>query len=540
MLHHILRNTPQRDPRALPPAIHMLGAAFILFLVVGVFTGRNIQQTELSVSRLLAERGNAIIEIFESSLRSDMRTRSGVRVQELLEDLASREDILFVALTLGNGEIVAHSNPERVGRRLRLDGKPVTEETLRTLHDREQRDNGQAWNIMRMEGQRAFVVHRVLFRPQGETLKKPVPLRESEFGPYPGYVGRSPLTAPDPVQVFVGQDARPLQTMQEQNMRSALLSGMLVLLTGLTGLMALRYFERGVESRRRMKVAETLAQSMVDEVKRLEKEMRRREKQAAVGDLAAGVAHELRNPLSSIKGYATYFGSRFPEGSEDRESARIMVQEVDRLNRVITDLIGVSRPTNIHPVPTDMGRLVDDTLRLLTQDAGQRGVSLRREGASVFAWIDPDRFRQALLNVCLNAVEAMQEGGDLVLRLSADEDHVLLDVEDNGPGIPPELLNRVFDPYFTTKSQGTGLGLVIVMNIVEAHGGTVQVSSEPGAGTTVHFSLPRRPRDPLPTGSASPSPAGTPPAAGSVEGPAGIHEASRATHPDDSDKDAAS
>lgn len=132
---------------------------------------------------------------------------------------------------------------------------------------------------------------------------------------------------------------------------------------------------------------------------------------------------------------------------------------------------------------------------MLTQDAGQRGVELRREGASVFAWIDPDRLRQAVLNVCLNAVEAMQDGGVLLLRLSADENHVMLDVVDNGPGIPPELLSRIFDPYFTTKSQGTGLGLVIVMNIVEAHGGSVQVTSEPDQGTTVHFSLPRRRRN---------------------------------------------
>lgn len=499
----LYRDDKPRDPRQVPPALHMLGAAFILFLVVGVFTGRNIQQTELSVSRLLAERGNAIIEIFESSLRSDMRTRSGVRVQELLEDLASREDILFVALTLDTGEIVAHSDPSRVGRQLRMDGKPVTPEKLRALHEYEMKDGGRSWSIMRMEGQRAFVVHRALFRLQGDTRATPMPLPEA----YPHYpYGYKPAAeALQPVQVFVGQDSRPLQTMQEQNMRSALLSGMLVLLTGLTGLMALRYFERGVESRRRMQVAETLAKSMVEEVKRLEKEMRRREKQAAVGDLAAGVAHELRNPLSSIKGYATYFGSRFPAGSEDREAARIMVQEVDRLNRVITDLIGVTKPTNIHPVPTDMGRLADDILRLLGQDAGQRGVSLRREGASVFAWIDPDRFRQALLNVCLNAVEAMQDGGDLVLRLSADDDHVFLDVEDTGPGIPPELLSRVFDPYFTTKSQGTGLGLVLVQNIVEAHGGTVQLTSEPGCCTTVHFALPRKPLPgSLPETSAAP------------------------------------
>ncbi len=495
MRYHLHDDPSTPDPRALPPVLHMLGAAFILFLVVGVFTGRNIRQTEQSVSRLLAERGNAVIEIFESSLRSDMRTRSGVRVQELLEDLASREAILFVAVTLDDGEIVAHSNPSWVGRRLQVDGKPVDAETLAKLHEREKRENGRTWTIMRLGGQRAFVVHRALFRPQGDILQKPVPLPHSELA-YPGYGRRTSMPTPEPLQVFVGQDARPLQAMQEQNMRSALLSGMLVLLTALTGLMALRYFERGMESRRRMQVAESLAQSMVDEVKRLEKEMRRREKQAAVGDLAAGVAHELRNPLSSIKGYATYFGSRFPEGSEDREAARIMVQEVDRLNRVITDLIGVTRPTDIHPTPTDMGRLVDDIVRLLSQDAGQRGVELRREGASIFAWIDPDRLRQAVLNVCLNAVEAMQDGGILLLRLSADEKRVMLDVVDNGPGIPPELLSRIFDPYFTTKSQGTGLGLVIVMNIVEAHGGSVQVTSEQDQGTTVHFSLPRRAPEP--------------------------------------------
>lgn len=509
-MRHYRHDPRLRDPRALPPALHMLGAAFILFLVVGVFTGRNIQQTEQSVSRLLAERGNAIIEIFESSLRSDMRTRSGVRVQELLEDLASREDILFVAVTLDDGEIVAHSDPRRLGHQLRVDGRPANEETLAKIHERDESDDGRSWNIMRMEGQRAFVVHRALFRPQGDILQKPVPLPHTALV-YPGY-GQRVLT-PEPVQVFVGQDARPLRAMQEQNMRSALLSGMLVLLTGLTGLMALRYFERGMESRRRMQVAESLAQSMVDEVKRLEKEMRRREKQAAVGDLAAGVAHELRNPLSSIKGYATYFGSRFPDGSEDREAARIMVQEVDRLNRVITDLIGVTRPTDIHPVTTDMGRLVDDILRLLAQDASQRGVELRREGPSVFAWIDPDRLRQAVLNVCLNAVEAMQDGGSLLLRLSADEDHVLLDVVDNGPGIPPELLSRIFDPYFTTKSQGTGLGLVIVMNIVEAHGGSVHVASEPGLGTTVHFSMPRKapePREPAVPASVPSSPSSAP------------------------------
>jgi two-component system sensor histidine kinase HydH len=205
------------------------------------------------------------------------------------------------------------------------------------------------------------------------------------------------------------------------------------------------------------------------------------------------VAHELRNPLSSIKGYATYFISRFPEDSEDSEAARTMVREVDRLNRVIMDLIGLSRPTDIRPQAVDMGKMADDILRLIARDAAQRGVRARRTGESASAWIDPDRFLQALLNVCLNALEAMEKGGDLELRLSHDGEHVFLDVEDTGPGIPPEILGRVFDPYFTTKSQGTGLGLLLVVKVVEAHDGAVQISSEPGRGTVVHFTLPSRP-----------------------------------------------
>ena len=471
----------------------MLGAVFILFLVVGVFTGLNIQQTEQSVSRLLAERGNAIIEFLESSLRNDLlRTRFALRTQELVEALATNDDIVFIALVLDNGEIIAHSNPARVGQRLLIGGAPADEETLRKFHEQEERADGRTWSIARLENRRVFSVHRPLFRLDRDF---------TAIGPWGGDRPALPPTEHvplfafriDQIQAFVGHNMEPLIAMQERTMRSSLLSGMLVLLTALTGLLALRYFERGMESRRRMRVAETLAKNMVDEVKRLEKEVRRREKLAAVGDLAAGVAHELRNPLSSIKGYATYFISRFPEDSEDRKAAQIMVGEVERLNRAITDLIGLSRPTDIRPQAVNMGKLAGDTLRLIARDAWQRGVSTSWEGDTASAWIDPDRFRQVLLNVCLNALEAMEKGGNLEICFSHDDKHVFLDVRDTGPGIPPEIIGRVFDPYFTTKSQGTGLGLFLVLKVAEAHNGTVQITSEPGKGTIVHFTLPSRP-----------------------------------------------
>jgi two-component system sensor histidine kinase HydH len=282
------------------------------------------------------------------------------------------------------------------------------------------------------------------------------------------------------------------------------------------------------------------------EVRRLQDEVRRREKLAAIGSLAAGVAHELRNPLSSIKGYATYFGSRFAEGSEDREAARVMVQEVERLNRVISDLIGLARPSDIAPRPVDAGFLVRHVLRLVRQDAAHRGVTVRVEpdgadgpdsvtgvvGAGPEngveralpqsgvpralpqrgvprALLDPDRFSQALLNVFLNALEAMPSGGELSVRLApAPGNRIAVSVRDTGSGIAPEHLATIFDPYFTTKSQGTGLGLAIVHKIVEAHGGEVSLRSALGQGTEVTFLLP-----------AEPNTAGTPDTLGAPDTP---------------------
>lgn len=226
----------------------------------------------------------------------------------------------------------------------------------------------------------------------------------------------------------------------------------------------------------------------VSNVRLLEAEVRRREKLAAVGNLAAGVAHELRNPLSSIKGYATYFSERFPEGSEEREAAHIMVRETDRLNRTITDLLGLARPTQVRVKPVELARLLADAARLIRPDAEAKGVSLTVVSASHIPLVlaDPDRLRQVFLNLCINALDAMPNGGHLEMRLFADVrpgGQVIVEVADTGKGISQEDLAHIFDPYFTTKGHGTGLGLPTVYKIMEAHGGTVAVSTKPGKGT---------------------------------------------------------
>ena len=231
------------------------------------------------------------------------------------------------------------------------------------------------------------------------------------------------------------------------------------------------------------------------EVRRLEAEVRRKEKLAAVGSLAAGVAHEIRNPLSSIKGYATYFGSRFDEGSEDREAANIMVHEVERLNRVITDLISLSRPSDLRRSETDLNALIKHCFGLIKQDAASHNVVLdmKNDESLPHLFVDPDRLSQAVLNICLNSLEAMPEGGTLAMNLSHTEDLVTLTISDTGKGISKEDAIRIFEPYYTTKSQGTGLGLSIVFKIIEAHGGTIRVESQEGAGAQFILEIPVSP-----------------------------------------------
>lgn len=229
------------------------------------------------------------------------------------------------------------------------------------------------------------------------------------------------------------------------------------------------------------------------QVRALEEEVRRREKLAAIGNLAAGVAHEIRNPLSSIRGYASYFGAKFDPDSEDRKAAQVMVREVDRLNRVITELIEYSRPSVLARRMTGLGGVVEHSLRLIQPDAQAAGVRVATMGLADAPQvsIDPDRFSQALLNVFLNAVQAMPEGGVMTVAVGTAEDgRVFVETADEGVGIAAEDMDKVFNPYFTTKAAGTGLGLAVALKIVEAHGGEMRMSPRPGRGTSVVIALP--------------------------------------------------
>jgi two-component system sensor histidine kinase HydH len=228
------------------------------------------------------------------------------------------------------------------------------------------------------------------------------------------------------------------------------------------------------------------------EILHLRQQLQRGERLGALGNLAAGVAHEVRNPLSSIKGFATFLLGKMEEG-RDAEAAKMLVREVDRLNRVVSGLLEFARPDAIRLAPTALASVVEHALLLCASDAASKEIAVRFASSPDVPLIaaDADRLAQALLNLFLNAVQAMDKGGALDISACRDQTDgkVLLRIADTGKGIAPEALSAIFDPYVTGRASGTGLGLAIVHRIVEQHGGTIRAESEPGKGSVFFLRL---------------------------------------------------
>jgi two-component system sensor histidine kinase HydH len=234
--------------------------------------------------------------------------------------------------------------------------------------------------------------------------------------------------------------------------------------------------------------------SNLTEVKNLEKVMRENERLAAVGRMAAGVAHEVRNPLSSIKGLALLLKDKFDSDSRDSRTAGLLIQEVERINRTVSELLSFARPASLELQKVFVAEILDETLRLISPDARSSGIETSLETDEDVKPVlgDRDRLNQVFINLMLNAVQSMDKGGRLTVgaRNSDGGDSVIVTVRDTGCGISQENMPQLFYPYFTTKSGGTGIGLAISQKIVSDHRGSIKIDSSPGRGTTVTVELP--------------------------------------------------
>jgi two-component system sensor histidine kinase PilS (NtrC family) len=234
----------------------------------------------------------------------------------------------------------------------------------------------------------------------------------------------------------------------------------------------------------------------ITRVTTMEEQMRRQERLATIGGLAAGIAHEIRNPLASLSGSIQILRDELTLQGENRQLMDIVLRETDRLNRIITEFLDFARPKSLQGENVVLGRVIDDTILLFQNSRDARDdvriISDVPRELSVYG--DPLRLRQIFWNLLINAAQSIPSDGTITITAATEtagnEEQIVIRVSDTGSGISVEARDKIFDPFFTTKADGTGLGLAIVYRIIDDHGGTVEVNSEQRAGTTFTIRLP--------------------------------------------------
>jgi len=577
------RNIHNRFWTGVPPWL-FIGAVVVLFPIFAFMTIQNINRQNRNSTRLLLEKGAALIRSFEAGTRTGLgMSWNEFQLQKLLTETAQQSDIRYLLVTDVNGTVLAHDNPRYIGQ-----------------------NHGRGLNLNKISHLKT-VQWRIVRNPDGKKLFEVF----SKFSPVEGGPDMGPgrmmmhmwfqrgmneridIPPSSPI-IFVGLDMTSIDDAIRTDTRHAVIMGIILLLVGFAGIallfLAQSYrvtkmslsrikafsdnlvanmpiglvalddnqritslnnvagsvlkllpdevigenaekvlpaelwhllknlnVEKGVVEKEidctvqkgeviPLEVSATLLNDEdgtflgyvvlfkdLSEVRSLRKEIARSQRLASVGRLAAGVSHEIRNPLSSIKGFATYFKERYYDIPENQQISNLMIQEVDRLNRVVSQLHEFARPITVSKKSIQIKAFLKDSLKLVERQASEANISIRTdfdlEKDEIL--IDSDRINQVLLNLYLNAIESMDNGGSLTVTLAKNskKNGIEIKVSDTGTGITENDLSHIFDPYFTTKASGTGLGLAIAHNIMEAHGGEITIESRLGQGTGVTIFL---------------------------------------------------
>ena len=567
-----------------PPWL-FIGAVVVLFPIFAIMTIQNIHRQDQNMTRLLLEKGAALIRSFEAGTRTGMgMSWNEFQLQKLLTETAQQSDIRYLLVTDENGTILAHDNPDDIGRK---HGKGLNLKKIshsKTVH----------WRIVRdKNGKKIFEVFSE-FSPIERGMGMGRNHMMMHMWLQRGMNERTDIRSLEPI-IFVGLDMTSVEDAIRSDTRHTIIMGIILLLIGFSGIILLFLAQSyraarlslsrikafsdnlvenmpiglvALDSQQRITSLNNAAASILNrsteevisehaekslpaelwqllenlktekgvvekeidctvkegnviplevsatllhdedgtflghvvlfkdlsEVRSLRKEIARSQRLASVGRLAAGVSHEIRNPLSSLKGFATYFKERYHNVPENQQISNLMIQEVDRLNRVVGELHEFARPITVSKKPVRIKSLLESSLKMVERQASESNITIKTDFDNVSreVLVDPDRINQVLLNLYLNAIDAMDGGGCLTVAFSEikKKDGVEIKITDTGSGISDNDLGHIFDPYFTTKPSGTGLGLAIVHNIMEAHGGDINIESHMGQGTRVTILLP--------------------------------------------------
>jgi two-component system sensor histidine kinase HydH len=247
-----------------------------------------------------------------------------------------------------------------------------------------------------------------------------------------------------------------------------------------------------VEQRRGDRQKAEVIRSQLEALDAARTRLAQSEKLAALGQLAAAIAHEVRNPLAVIRSAAQSVGETLPDSAEARRSCSFITAEIDRLTSVTSTLLAFARPLHLDPQPVAVASVFDQALLLASAELAARRIDVERRIPTDLPLVnaDADLLSQVILGLLGNAAEVMPGGGHVVLDARRDGQSVEIAVADSGPGVPRDLRARIFEPFFTTRPRGTGLGLAVARHIMQAHGGTIDVADNAGGGARFLLSLP--------------------------------------------------
>lgn len=474
----------------------IISVSAILAVTIGLGTWINIRYQQAHMEDALEDNVLIISNTIERSLANAMLDGKSREVQHILEAVGGYHNIREVKIFSPNGVILKSSKPWMIGRKV----DPSTQKWF--LSDRvrkpiKRRDEGIFSVLYPIENDdRCFHCHGTAVKING-ILAVDVSMRQTEEKV--GELSKTMLLWAFGVTAVLAISLSLFLTRYVTNPIQDLITTM-------------ERAESGLEARVDVKSTDdigrlgqafnTLLEKLERARRRVERyhyeQMKRADRLASIGEMAAGIAHEIKNPLAGVAGVIQVLKKDMPVGDQKRAVLDEVLSQVERMDKAVRNLLSFARPPEPKMTLVDINELIGKVLDFLAPQFAKNSIMAERRLAAGLPWLtlDPDLMQQALINIALNAMQAMQNGGKFIvetrlIKPSGDRPGMVeILFSDTGKGIAAENLTRIFNPFFTTRQQGTGLGLSITQSIIEQHAGEINVSSVVGKGATFTISFP--------------------------------------------------